>query len=353
MKNLGLLILALVLFGCEKQQDDAESETQLRYVRTLQINSSIQNLSRELPAVVAANRQAELSFRVPGKLIELKVREGDKVTEGQVLAVLDKTDTQIRLKSDQASYDKALADFKRGQLLVGNGTISQSDYNQLESALAGAEAALNTTKQNLIYTTLSAPFDGLIAKRNVDNYEEVQAKQPILVLQDVSTIDIKVDVPESIMILTEQKDRPDVVAIFDAIPNKTFPLTMKEVATQADRETNTYEVTLSMPTVKGYNILPGMSVTARATQKQGQGNTVSSNIFVPTHAVLEDAAGRYVFTAKPTEGDRAIVERRDVITGTLNSLGLEIVSGLKQDDLLVIAGMSKMFDGLEVRIKAE
>ncbi|MFC3094885.1 efflux RND transporter periplasmic adaptor subunit [Alteromonas sediminis] len=355
MRQLILLGMASfsVLLGCTEQVDQPSQEAPLRYVRTLEVNQAGNNLFRELPGVVAANREAELSFRIAGKVVELSVKEGDSVTKGQLLASLDDADINIQLKSAQAAFNKAQADFTRGQALVGNGTISQAEYNQLESALAAAEATLESTKQNILYTTLKAPFDGIIAKRNIDNFEEVQAKQSIFVLQDVSSIDIKVDIPESIMILTSEDTRPDVVAMFDAIPDKMFPLTMKEIATQADKETNTYEVTMSMPKVEGYNILPGMSVTARATQQVGQGNTASSSIFVPAHAVLEDTDGRYVFIARATTPGKANVERRSVVTGSLNSLGLEIVSGLETGERLIVAGMSKMYDGLEVRLVQE
>jgi RND family efflux transporter MFP subunit len=345
-------IFLLVLSGCSQPESETDTQPTLRYVRTLEVQPASQHRFTELPGVVAANRAAELSFRIAGKVEQLLVKEGDKVNEGQLLAALDDADIRIQLKADQALYDRALADFRRGQALVGNGTISQADYNELESTLAAAEAALESTKQNLLYATLEAPFDGVIAKRNIDNFEEVQAKQAVLVLQDVSTIDIKVDIPESIMIRTMRTQAPDVEAIFDAIPDKSFALTLKEVATQADVESNTYEVTMSMPRVEGYNILPGMSVTARATRTMNGNGVTDSEIFIPAHAVLEDAKGRYAYVVTEQQNNLGIVKRRDVVTGTLSSLGLEIVSGLQRGENLVVAGMSKMYDGLEVRTNA-
>lgn len=348
----------MALGGC-KPSEPVEEQAPLRFVRTQLISTTAKSINTELPGVVAANQEAELSFRISGKIEKLLVKEGDAVSQGQLLAELDSSDIRIQLKSDQAQYDRALADFNRGKALVGKGTISQADYNQLESSLAGAEAALESTKQNLLYSTLEAPFSGVIAKRSIDNYEEVQAKEGILTLQDVSTIDIKIDIPESIMIRTDKTQTPDVVAIFDAIPNQTFPLTLKEVATQADRETNTYEVTMSMPRVEGFNILPGMSVTARATKKGSTNTNGTAQIYVPAHAILEDSTGRFAFVANlpkgenDTKGEKATVERRSVVTGALSSLGLEVISGLSQGDHLVIAGMSKMYDGLEVRLIQE
>ncbi len=346
-------IIALLTVGCSQQSAEQNEEPTLRLVRTITIGDRFENAFNELPGVVAANREAQLSFRISGQVEQLLVREGDVVNEGQLLAALDDADINIQLKSNQAAYNKALADFNRGKALVGNGTISQSDYNQLESNLAAAEASLESTKQNLLYAKLEAPFSGVVAKRDIENFEEVQAKQTVFILQDVSTIDIKIDIPESIMILTSEDSAPEVVAIFDAIPDQTFPLTFKEIATQADNETNTYEVTMSMPRVEGFNILPGMSVTARATRNAVQNEQIASTVYVPAHAVLEDGIGRYAFVAV-SEGDgKATVQRKDVVTGSLTSVGLEIVSGLEKGEKLVVAGMSRMFDGLQVKVESE
>lgn len=350
LSRLPILFSALILSACSEPAVETEPRQVVRFVKTMTVSSSAPFQSTELPGVVAANREAELSFRISGKVEDLLVKEGDRVVEGQLLAGLDDADIRIQLRSDQAQYDKALADFRRGQALVGKGTISQSEYNRLESSYAAAEAALDGTKQNLLYSTLEAPFSGIIAKRYIDNFEEIQAKQTILVLQDVSTIDIKLNVPERIMIRTANNNVPDVVAIFDAIPNQTFPLVFKEAALQADTETNTYEVTMSMSKVEGYNILPGMSVTARATRKIDAVSNRSTSMYVPTQAVLEDSKGRYTFVAIPTQDNRGTIQRRDIVTGKLSSLGLEIVSGLEEGEELVVAGMSKMYDGLEVRI---
>lgn len=351
--SLCLVSACLLLLSCTDTTEQKSVNENYRYVRTLSVEAGGQAVFRELPGVVAANREANLSFRIAGKLVAIDIKEGDSAEQGQLLARLDDTDTLIRLKSDQASYDRALADFNRGKALIQNNTISQADYNQLQSNLAAAEANLETTKQNLAYAELNAPFSGVIAKRLVDNFEEIQAKQSIFVLQDVSTIDIKVDVPESIMILTNDERKPNVVAIFDAIPDRTFPLTLKELSTQADPDTNTYEVTMSMPNIEGYSILPGMSVTARAMQSAAAQEQLNNTVFVPAHAILEDAKGRYAFVALPKGNGLATIERRSIVSGQLSSLGLEVLSGLKQGDELVVAGMSKMFDGLTVKINQE
>jgi RND family efflux transporter MFP subunit len=346
------ILCSLILSACNPTADKPAAGSAPRLVRVSEVGSAGQDVFRELPGVVAASQEAQLAFRISGTIKKLTVKQGDHVDAGQVLALLDDTDINIQLKNDNAQYERALADFNRGKALVKQGTISQSDYNRLQSQLAASKAALEASEQRLLYSSLTAPFKGRIGKRYVENFEEVQAKQTIYTLQDIASIDIKVDLPESLMILANINNLPEVTAMFDAIPDRQFPLTMKEIATQADAETKTYEITLSMPEIEGYNILPGMSVTVRANESST--NTQSANsIYVPAQAILEDNEGRYAFVATLTQDNLAKVERRQVVTGNLSSAGLEIISGLNNGDKLIVAGMSKMYPDLVVRLEQE
>ena len=131
---------------------------------------------------------------VDGNTTQLK--EGDKVVKGQVIARLDQTDFKIQLNDKQAGYDKSKANFTRSATLLEPGHISQREYDEIKAAYSTAEAHLKTAKQNLIYTELKAPFDGSITKTHVDNFEEIMAKNVIATLQDLTMMQIEIDVPE-------------------------------------------------------------------------------------------------------------------------------------------------------------
>lgn len=350
-RNFLILILVVLLTACDDTSQTNEPPP-LRMVRTIEINEPGDNFWREFPGVVDAAQKAELSFRVSGNLKKMPVKEGEMVKKGQLLAQLDDTDYTVQYKSRKAEYDQAASDFKRAESLVEQGLISRSDFDKLKATEKSAKSNLQAAKNNLEYTFLRAPFAGRIARRYVQNFEEISAKQPVFLLHDLSSIAIKVDVPESLMIRVRRGAKPDVVAIFDEIPGQKFPLTLKEVASQPDDNTNTYEVTFSMKVVDGFNILPGMSVTVRGKAQHNM-STSEQHITVPAHAVLEDSGGRFVFVAKKTSEGRGVIEKRQVETGDLTSLGLAVKSGLQVEDKVVTAGMSKMFPGLEVRLQTE
>lgn len=344
--------LSLALVACGQPETPDNTETLLRPVKTLIISATNQNPWRELPGIVDASRKADLNFRISGKLESMLVSEGDLVTRGQLLARLDATDLDIQLRSRKAEYQQIHADYERSKALVDKGVISRSDFNKLQAQNVTAKSNLSAAQQNVNYTRLTAPFDGRIALRYVDNFEEVSPSQPIYSLQDPNSLAIKMAVPQS-MIIRAREEPPILTAEFEALPNERFPLTKSEISTQADPTTKTFEVTFSMPDVNGHNILPGMSVTVRGQRAPGADSKASAVMSIPAQAVLEDTEGRFVFVVTPGEEGRGTVQRQPVTTGELSGLGLQVLSGLKVGDQIVIAGMSKMRSGLEVLVRPE
>ncbi len=344
--------MCLAISACNSTPDDTDTSPPLRLVRTFEVTPYTQQLWREYLGVVDAVQKANLGFRVPGKLEKLLVNEGDLVSANQLLAHLDATDYSIQLRSREAEYKQAHGDYLRAQKLVESGTISRSDYTKLQAQNSTAEASMASARQNLDYTSLRAPFAGRIAKRHIENFEEVAAKQVVYSLQDISSLSVKVDIPESVMINVKESAVPLVFAIFDTIPGRRFPLVFKEIATQSDPGTNTFQATFTMKAVDEYTILPGMSVTVRV-EPDTINQQIENLVFLPAQAVLEDSQGRFVYIAKPEANGLGSVQRSNVETGKLSRQGLEILSGLSVGDLVITAGMSKMQPGLKVRLGEE
>ncbi len=344
-----LIICGLLLSACGQSVSEQDTAPQLRSVRTHTVTPTFGNIWREFPGQVDAAQKADLSFRVSGKVNQLSVNEGEEVAADQLLAALDDTDFKIQLASREAEYNRVKKDFERAKQLVEKGVISRSEYNNFESQEAISKANLESARQNLVYTQLKAPFAGFIAKRHIESFEEVNAKQLVFTLQDLSYLTVKVDIPESVIIKSQRDGNVEVAALFDTIPDTPFPLKIKEVATQPDEATSTFEVTFSMSGTDAFNILPGMSVTVRVKPPEGA-IAKSDSFFVPSHAVLEDETGRFVWIADPSDSGLGTIAKRSVETGVLTAEGIEISQGLQPDELVVVAGMSKMHDGLQVKL---
>ena len=325
--SFAILILSslLIISGCEEPAQTFVASS--RPVKTIIIGGDATSNTRQFPAVVDAIKKADISFRVNGQINKILVKEGDDVKKGQVLAELDPTDFKIKLKDRQASYDTAKANYDRAVSLVKKGAISKVDHDNIRAQYHTAKANLETAKQDLLYTKLKANFDGVIAKRHVENFEEVIFSQTIYSLEDVSALKIKIDVPENLMILINrtQDGKRNLRAVFDNISNQEFPLSFLETATKADPNTKTFKVTLRMDSPEKYNVLPGMTATVYAEMFSEETNSDIA-FALPVSAVISD------------NEKQATVWVVDEKTMTVNPV--QVTPGLMIGDTMQVTGLN-------------
>ena len=189
-----------------------------------------------------------------------------------------------------------------------------------------------------------------MAKRHVQNFEEVQAKQPIVFLQDLSKIEVLVDAPETVVINLKQGEAIEAMATFAAAPDKKFPLELKEFSTEADPQTQTYQVVLVMDRPEGINILPGMTATVTGRQVSDADST--ARIVIPAIAVMEDPQEKaFVWVLKK---DEMTVHKTAVTVGEMTgSDSILVTDGLKGGEQIVTSGITKLQDGMKVSIWKE
>lgn len=351
IKPIWLAFSAMALLSACEQPKEIESKPQLRPVRTLVVQSVDVNQTLEFTAVVDAASRADLAFKISGKLITFVVKQGDKVNKGDIIAKLDDSDLQIYLAEAQAHYDKAMADLSRANKLLNTNYISAAEFDQIRTSAQSAKAQLASAQNNLNYSTLKASFDGIIAKVYSKNHQEITAKEPIVRLHDLSQIQLIVNIPESIMIHLQKNATPvDVSAEFNSIKHHKFPLKFSEVSTVADEHSKTYEVIFTMEALAGYVILPGMtaSVSAQVALPHLE-NQVQPSFYLPSHTVLKDAKGNYVFKVSQHAPGVGKVIRQPVVIGNITAQGIEIFTGLTSGDHVVSAGMSKIYSGTLVK----
>ncbi|MBW2066908.1 MAG: efflux RND transporter periplasmic adaptor subunit [Deltaproteobacteria bacterium] len=233
------------------------------------------------------------------------------------------------------------------------GAASQSMVDRRREAVDKAraeiealQATLDAAKLQLSYTYLRAPFSGVIAKRHVENYQEVRRKRPIVTLDDLSHLELLVDVPESVMVPIKTGS-VSPVAEFASAPGKKYPLTIKEYSTRADRKTQTYRIVLTMPAPEDMRILPGMTATVTG-EAPGVQREEGDLIVVPAIAVFSDESGKpHVWVV---DRDTMTVHKREVKTGDLTGTdSIQILSGLKAGETIAITGVSRLREGMKVR----
>ncbi len=248
------------------------------------------------PGTVRGSERAELAFQVAGPLVELPVDEGDRVSRGTLLARIDPTDFEIAIAQAQATYDKSVSDYRRYQRLYEKEAVPLADVETRRAQRDVTAAQLEQARRNLGYTRLVAPFSGHIGKKYLENFEEVRAREPVLTLHRIDTVEVTIDIPESV--LTGFRGDGDgslirAFATFEAHPDLALPLTFKEVSAEADPATQTYEAAFSMKQPAELRALPGMS-TQVTVQRKGAEELAVTEFTVPAQAVLQDDSGRMI-----------------------------------------------------------
>ena len=375
--SLGILIIAGVCYGLStfRQNSAPQPEPEIvRPVRTVRLQGGTESFTRRYFGTVQGGRRAGLSFRVSGTLRKIHVEKGAAVKRGALLATLDPRDFNTRiaqaqsaLSQAQAQYENAQADFRRYENLYRQKVIARAQYDTYKtqvdvakSAVSSAQANLKSARDALKDTELRAPFDGVIADRMAENFQDVTAKQTIFSLQDLSALEIVFNIPDNDVLLAPMPEVRGLVdlrrhteaftinARFEAVPDKVFPLTVKEIATQATAA-NTYPVTAEMPVQSGIRILPGMAATVEVFGGTGAAND-DGKFYVPVTAIRNEGGSNYVWRYAVGR-----VSRVPVNVGQMRNDGSVEIDGatLSGGDVIVTAGVYFLHEGQRVRLSED
>lgn len=288
---------------------------------------------------------------------------------------------QAEVSAAKARFQEAKQQYERYQDLWKRRVISKAEYDRQESAYNVATAQMNTARQNLNKgkagarqedieamdsnirgliaqraeaqdalndTYLKAPFTGVVAKKFVENFQNIQAKEPVLIYQDVSRLDIAIDVPEQVLVNAKEPEFYKFIAVFEPVPNRNFVLEVKEFSTEADPKTQTYRAVLTMQAPKDLRILPGMTATVIVTEKDSAENPLTPTFLVPVSAVFADELDKqYMWIVEP---NTMMVQKREVKVGELTGQNITVSNGFKVGERIVTAGVHFLHEGLKIRL---
>lgn len=369
VKIVGLFVVLMLIFiACGRKEEPAVTEGIIRPVKTMTVVADQDIGDITLPGRVRAHQRVELAFKeVGGRLTELPIagREGQEVAEGELLARIDPRDFETNLRNVQgrlreaiASLDLAKAQYERVKRIQNQdpGAISgaeidrrRENVNRLQGRIKSIRAEVTAARDRLSYTRLTAPFAGLIAKRYVDNFQDVKPKQPILALEDISQVEVLIDVAENVMAVARREGEQaiEAVAVFPTAPDRKFPLELKEYATKADDATQTYQVVLEMTQPEGVNIFPGM--TATVTVGLAKNVRLDKLVVIPAIAVLAEPNGKsFVWVVDKKE---LTVRKQQVSVGMISgSANIDVKEGLEGGETIAVAGILQLQEGMKVRL---
>ena len=331
---LGLLLIPLA----------AAAQEPPRLVKLTQVTAGQETTDRIFFGRVVARQTVDLAFQVGGQIVKLPVVEGQPVRQGEMVAQLE-LDTfernleQARLQKEQS--DRTVARLEQ----LSRDTVSQVTFDDAETEAQLSRIAVENAQTALEHATLTAPFDALVAARDVANFTTIAAGTPVVRLHDMSDLRIDIDVPE--LLFQRASNRSDEIVVTAEFPSidRVFPVEFREFNAETSTIGQTFRITLGFVPPDDFAILPGSSATVTARLPNPE-----PHMTVPIAAVATDPAGdSYVMRFVPPGADSGTVEKVAVKLEPGSDGEVVVTSGLSAGDEIVAAGAARLEDGQSVR----
>jgi RND family efflux transporter MFP subunit len=360
MRPAIVLLITMLVSACSEKAPNP-NEAPPRPVSVFRVVSADVLAGRLIPGQARSAHEATLSFRVGGRIVERRVRTGDQVNEGDIVATLDSAPYQAEVDSVNATLERARAAYRnaasqlaRDQQLFEKGIVakarletSEANAQQAMAEVRSLEATVERRKLDLGYTVLRAPFGGVVSAVFAEVFEEVKPQQPVMRIIDPEKIEMIVNVPESLISLVPYA--VDIKVIFDAFPGVEIPAEISEIGREPSETTRTYAVKLLVAPPRGVTIIPGMAGRVRARPGPQIADRFKG-VVIPLSAIFapDDASGSFVWIVNETS---KTVSRRKIELGEPVVGGINIKEGLTPGDLIAAAGVHSLRDGQAVRIQ--
>ena len=336
------LVFAMLLVGLSIGEPVHAQDVD-RPVKLMTVATADNVLRRQFFGTVVARQTVDLALQVSGQIVDFPVLEGAEVAKGALIAQLDLEPFQRSLDTATVNMEQAQRSLNRLEQLTAN-TVSQASIDDARSAADLTEIAVRDAQYALDNATLVAPFDGLVATRNVANFETVQAGAPIVRLHDISQWRVEIDVPEILFRIAGENPDLTLTGTFSG-SDRQIPLEVSEFTAEASAVGQTFKITLGMLEPPGPGVLPGTSITVIADLR-----TEEAGVPIPASAVvISDTGETSVMVFTPGEGDTGTLTRQVVRLTTGPDGEFLVEDGLEGGVEIVAAGAGQLTDGQTVR----
>lgn len=322
-------LVILLLLSCGKKESSVQTAALPRPLKTAKVEA-LGTISKQYTGIVEADQFSVLAFKVSGTLTELNVRTGQQVRKGDVIARIKPYDYQKQYQSAQANYNAARSIYERNERLFASDAVARQNLEIAEADYVQATSALNIAERTLGYTTLTAPFDGFIERRYVENYEEILAGQSIVRLVNPQNIEIRFVLPENSIRLLEMPKK--IYVEFDTRKGLLFTSEIKEYIYSSDGSGIPVTLNITDEQFAPYRpyVFPGFSCKVIFELD----NLIGDSYIIPGSAIFRVDNRDYVWVVDPQTSKP--VRREIEVTEHKGQYFVE--HGLESEDVIVVAG---------------
>ena len=334
----GIFLSALIWISCSGKKDENQAIRAVP-VKVVKVSESSYMNSRNYVGTVEAVSSSSLSFEVMGNVSKVFVTEGENVQKGKLLATLDKATLQNSYNASLASLKEAQDAYNRMKSLYDNGSLPEMKWVEVQSKLQQAVSMEQISRKSLKDAGLRAPFSGVISSKSIEPGMNVMPGIEVMQLADISTVNIKIAVPEKEISHVNKGQQAEVRV--GALGDKLFTGVVSEKGIAANPLAHTYEVKIKLNNTS-HELMPGMVCKVGVHSHETE-----AGIVLPNHTVqLQPDGKKFVWVVKDNAASQRIVN-----TGDLTAEGVIITAGLQPGDEVIVAGNQKVSEGTKIVVK--
>jgi RND family efflux transporter MFP subunit len=328
-----LLLVTLAIVGCGSSHDQlsAANAGTPKNVSVAKVVKFAGGASDEIMGSVVARNTAQVTSKVPARVDRILADIGSRVSKGQVLAELDAREFQAKVQQARAMQEQASQDLDRFQKLLAQSAATQQEFDGVKARAAVTKAALDEAEAYMSFTRIIAPFSGVVTSKTIDVGDMAFPGQPTFTIEEAGSARFVVTIPESYRprISAGQEVTISIPVIDTAVTAK-----VEEISPSSDPMSRTFSVKLSLP--ESARIRPGQFGRLLLPTEGGD-----VTLAVPRAAWVHRGQLDLVYVVTPDK--RAML--RLVRIGRQFPDKLEILSGLREDETVVISDQRDLLDG--------
>ena len=286
-------------------------------------------------ATLKALNSVEITTEVSGRIVAINLAPGQRVEQGDVLLRLDDRQARADLQVIKAQLADARRQLERAQRLRANNSISQSQVDELRTAVDVARAQQQSSEVKLENHRIEAPFAGVVGLSDISVGAYLQAGISIATLDSTDQMEMNFAVPERFV--GQVSSGQTVLATSPAFPGETFEGELVELASRISESSRTLTVRALIDNQDG-RLRPGQFMSASLTLQEREG------LLIPEQAVMLRGSQKYVFVA-----DDDLARRVSVTTGSRMPGWVEVTQGLELEDQVVVTGQDRLSTGDPIR----
>lgn len=337
MKAIELSLLlgaaSLLLSACGPQTDCGP---RVINVGAYEVEAAQTAYTRNYLGQISSGRLQVMFSLHDGTVTSIKVRPGQKVREGQVIAEISAPNVKSMYRANQATLRQARDGYKRAKKVYEKGGLTEVKWMEIQTKLEQAEAAAEISQKSLDDCTLKAPFSGTVTEVMVSAGEKVSVASQIAGIIDETHLDVTIAVPEDEYSSIHEGSKAKVVVT--ALDDIEIPATVSEIGVNSTTLTHSYKTRLDLKS-HPENLKSGMAC------KVYMECNLMERYVIPANVVKTDDNGRYVWIVNCAD---STVHKRRVEVRDFVQNGVAVSKGLQEGDLIVSEGISKISTGMKV-----